>query len=47
VKLGVLPPNIAWVVATPDRQKFLALAPERTGTPSMTVVENWRASLDK
>ena len=47
VKLGVLPPNIAWVAAMPDRQKFLALAPERTGTPSMTVVQNWRAALSR
>ena len=47
VKLGVLPPNIAWVSAMPDRRKFLALAPERTGTPSMTVVQNWRAALPR
>ena len=47
VKLGVLPPNIAWMDASPDRQKFLALSPESTGTPSMTVVQNWRAVLDK
>jgi Tol biopolymer transport system component len=47
VKTGVLPPNIAWVSAMPDRQKFLALAPERTGTPSMTVVQNWRAALNR
>jgi hypothetical protein len=31
----------------PDRQKFLALTPERTGTPSMTVVENWRVALTR
>jgi hypothetical protein len=47
VKLGVLPPNIAWVAAMPERQKFLALAPERTGPPSMTVVQNWRAALSR
>ena len=47
VKLGVLPPNIAWLDATPDRQRFLALAPDRSGTPSMTVVQNWRAAIAK
>ena len=47
LKLGMLPPNIAWVSAMPDLQKFLALAPERTGTPSMTVVQNWRAALGR
>jgi hypothetical protein len=25
-------------------QRFLALAPERTGTGSITVVQNWRAA---
>jgi len=33
--------------ATPDLQKFLALAPERIGVGSITVVQNWRAALDK
>ena len=47
VKLGVLPPGTVWVSAMPDMQKFLALAPARTGTASMTVVQNWRAALDK
>jgi serine/threonine protein kinase/Tol biopolymer transport system component len=47
VRLGVLPPNVVWVSAMPDRQKFLALTPERTGTPSMTVVENWRVALTR
>ncbi|HEX5473585.1 MAG TPA: protein kinase [Vicinamibacterales bacterium] len=42
---ATLPPNILWIDSTPDRQHFLALAPERTGTGSMTVVENWRAAL--
>ncbi|MGH9408315.1 MAG: TolB family protein [Vicinamibacterales bacterium] len=45
VVFATLPPNILWVDATPDRQHFLALAPERTGTGSMTVVENWRSAL--
>jgi hypothetical protein len=35
------------VDAMPDRQRFLALAPERTGTGSITVVQNWRAALEK
>jgi Tol biopolymer transport system component len=45
VAFATLPPNVLWVDATPDRQHFLAIAPERTGTGSMTVVENWRAAL--
>ena len=47
VKLGTLPPNVTFVSAMPDLQKFLVLAPERTGTPSITVVQNWRAALAK
>jgi serine/threonine protein kinase/Tol biopolymer transport system component len=47
VQLAELPPNILAVDAMPDRQRFLALAPERTGTGSITVVQNWRAALDK
>ena len=47
VKMGDLPPNISWMAATPDRQKFLALAPKRSGTGSITLVQNWRAALDK
>ena len=45
VELGTLPPNTIWVDLTPDRQRVLALAPERTGAGSMTIVENWRATL--
>jgi len=33
--------------AAPDQQRFLALVPERSGTGSMTVVFNWRATLDR
>ena len=40
-----LPGDIVWVDAMPDRQRFLAIAPERTGTGSVTVVQNWRAAL--
>jgi len=47
VQMAELPPNILAVDAMPDRQRFLALAPERTGTGSITVVQNWRAALDK
>jgi hypothetical protein len=31
--------------ATPDRQRLLVLAPERTGTGSITVVQNWLGAL--
>jgi serine/threonine protein kinase/Tol biopolymer transport system component len=47
VQMAELPPNILAVDAMPDRQRFLALAPERTGTGSITVVQNWRTALDK
>jgi Tol biopolymer transport system component len=36
-----LPPDIVWVDAMPDRQRFLAIAPERTSTGSVTLVQNW------
>jgi Tol biopolymer transport system component len=45
-QIGTFPANIVWMDATPDRQRFLALAPERTGTGSITVVQNWRAALE-
>jgi hypothetical protein len=45
--MAELPPNILAVDAMPDRQRFLALAPERTGTGSITVVQNWRRALDR
>jgi hypothetical protein len=40
-----LPADIVWIEPMPDRQRFLAIAPERTGTGSVTVVQNWRAAL--
>jgi hypothetical protein len=40
-----LPADIVSVDAMPDRERFLAIAPERTGTGSITIVQNWRASL--
>lgn len=46
VQMAELPPNILALDAMPDRQRFLALAPERTGTGSITVVQNWRAALE-
>jgi hypothetical protein len=44
-QFATLPAGIVWVDAMPDRQRFLAIAPERTGTGSITVVQNWRLSL--
>jgi Tol biopolymer transport system component len=44
-QIATLPPDIVSVDAMPDRQRFLAIAPERTGTGSVTVVQNWLAAL--
>ncbi len=44
-QLATFPANIVWIDAMPDRQRFLALTPERTGTGSITVVQNWRAAV--
>ena len=43
--LAVFPPNIVSIDAMPDRQRFLALTPERIGTGSITVVQNWLAAV--
>lgn len=32
--------------AMPARDRFLALAPERTGVGAITIVQNWRAALE-
>jgi serine/threonine protein kinase/Tol biopolymer transport system component len=40
-----LPADIVSVDAMPDRERFIAIAPERTGTGSVTIVQNWRAAL--
>jgi hypothetical protein len=40
-----VPTGIVWMDAMPDRQRFLAIAPERTGIGSITVVQNWRSTL--
>jgi eukaryotic-like serine/threonine-protein kinase len=47
VQIGTLPPDIVWLDAMPDRQRFLAISPERTSTGSITVVQNWRKALEK
>jgi serine/threonine protein kinase/Tol biopolymer transport system component len=47
VKTATLPAGSLWIDATPDRQRFLAVMPERTGTGSVTVVQNWRKALEK
>ncbi len=45
--VATLPKGIVWMDAMPDRQRFLALLPERTGTGTVTVVQNWMAGLKK
>ena len=40
-----LPPGITWMDAMPDRQKFIAIIPERAGPGSITLVQNWRTAL--
>lgn len=45
VQFATLPPNLIQVDAMPDRQKFLALSPERTGPGSITVVQHWLGAL--
>jgi eukaryotic-like serine/threonine-protein kinase len=40
-----LPADIVWVDAMPDRQRFLAIAPERTSTGSVTLVQNWKQGI--
>lgn len=45
--LAQLPANVLGADFMPDRQRFLALAPERTGPGSITVVQNWRAALER
>ena len=45
--LAQLPSTVLWSDFMPDRQRFLALAPERTGPGSITIVQNWRAARDR
>jgi hypothetical protein len=42
-----LPADRVWVEAMPDRQRFLAIAPERISTGSVTLVQNWRSALER
>jgi serine/threonine protein kinase len=46
-QIAILPPNVTWMSAMPDRQKFIAIVPERAGPGSVTVVQNWHAALGK
>ena len=45
--LAALPAGIVWIDAMPDRKRFLALMPERLGTGTVTVVQNWMTALKK
>jgi Tol biopolymer transport system component len=45
-QIATLPEDIVSADSVPDRKRFLAIAPERTGIGSITVVQNWRAALD-
>jgi len=42
-----LPPDISWLDAMPDRQRFIAIIPERAGPGSIALVQNWRRALAK
>ena len=44
-QIANLPADILWLDAMPNREKFIALVPERAGPGSITVVQNWRAAL--
>ncbi|MEO5894133.1 MAG: protein kinase [Vicinamibacterales bacterium] len=44
-QFAMLPSDVIWVDASPDRRRFLALAPERTGTGSISLVQHWQAAL--
>ena len=44
-QIATFPAGIVSMDAMPDRQRFLAIAPERTGPGSLTIVQNWLASL--
>jgi Tol biopolymer transport system component len=46
-QIANLPPDVTWMDAMPDRQRFVAIVPERAGPGSVTVVQNWRAALAK
>ena len=44
-QIVTLPPNISWLAAMPDGQKFIAIIPERAGPGSIAVVQNWQNAL--
>ena len=46
-RIVTLPEGIIAIDASPDRQRFLAIAPERTGPGAITIVQNWAAALGK
>jgi len=46
-QVATLPPDVMSMSAMPDRQRFIAIVPERSGPGSMTIVQNWRAALGK
>jgi serine/threonine protein kinase/Tol biopolymer transport system component len=46
-QIATFPSNLLRVAAAPDRQRFLVIAPERTGTGSITVVHDWPSVLAK
>ena len=46
-RIAPFPVDSVWVSATPDLQRFLALLPERRGTGSITMTQNWKTALEK
>ncbi len=44
-QVATLPPDIVWMDAMPDRQRFIAIIPERAGPGAITLVQNWRKAL--
>jgi Tol biopolymer transport system component len=47
VRVAALPSGIISIDAMPDGQRFLALIPDHVGAGSVTIVQNWRAALEK
>lgn len=47
VKIGTLPDGlvVGAIDATPDRKRFLALVPDRTGADSITVLAHWMSAI--
>ena len=46
-QVGTFAASILAMDATPDRLRFLAVSPEPRGVGSATIVQNWRAAVDK